>query len=60
MQTDGHLQVRGLLKIVEIAETMNHCKPRIQVRRFLGEISEERGNTINPESGRHRSSSPAP
>jgi len=33
--TDEHLTTRGLIKIVEIAETMNHKKPRTDIIRIL-------------------------
>jgi len=31
----AHLTVGGLLKIIEITETMNHCKPRTEMIRIL-------------------------
>jgi hypothetical protein len=30
-----HLTASGLIEIVEIAETMNHCKPRTEIIRIL-------------------------
>ena len=35
IQTNAHLTHRGLLEIVEIMQTMNHCKPRTEVIRIL-------------------------
>ena len=33
--TNAHLTVGGLLEIVKITETMNHCKPRTEMIRIL-------------------------
>jgi LAGLIDADG endonuclease len=35
IETNAHLTASGLIKIVEIAETMNHCKPRTDIIRIL-------------------------
>jgi hypothetical protein len=35
VETKVHLAPRGLLEIVEIMQTMNHCKPRSEVIRIL-------------------------
>jgi hypothetical protein len=35
METNSHLTRSGLTKIVEISETMNHCKPRTEIIRIL-------------------------
>jgi hypothetical protein len=35
MGTGAHLTSSGLIKIVEIAETMNHKKPRTEIIRIL-------------------------
>jgi hypothetical protein len=35
METNKHLTRDGLIKMVEIAETMNHCKPRTEIIRIL-------------------------
>jgi hypothetical protein len=35
IQTGAHLTPRGLLDIVEIMQTMNHCKPRAEMIRIL-------------------------
>jgi len=35
IETNAHLTVRGLLEIVEIMQTMNHCKPRTEMIRIL-------------------------
>ena len=35
IRTDAHLTPRGLLQIVEIMQTMNHCKPRPEMIRIL-------------------------
>src|SRR5581483_1915700 len=34
VQTNSHLSNSGLIEIVEIAETMNHCKPRSKIIRI--------------------------
>jgi LAGLIDADG endonuclease len=35
METSSHLTRDGLIKLVEIAQTMNHCKPRTEIIRIL-------------------------
>jgi hypothetical protein len=35
VQTNSHLTKNGLIEIVRIAETMNHCKPRTEIIRIL-------------------------
>jgi LAGLIDADG endonuclease len=45
MMTYQHLTVDGLLKIVEIAETMNRCKPRTDIIRILRDYT--------PNVGKH-------
>ena len=35
METGAHLTARGLIEIVQIAETMNHKKPRTEIIRIL-------------------------
>jgi hypothetical protein len=35
IEMNAHLTIGGLLKIIEIAETMNHCKPRTEMIRIL-------------------------
>jgi LAGLIDADG endonuclease len=35
IETNAHLTVCGLLEIVEIMPTMNHCKPRTEMIRIL-------------------------
>jgi LAGLIDADG endonuclease len=35
VETNSHLTSSGLIRIVEIAETMNHCKPRTEIIRIL-------------------------
>ena len=35
IETNAHLTASGLIKIVKIAETMNHCKPRTEIIRIL-------------------------
>jgi LAGLIDADG endonuclease len=35
IETNAHLTPRGLLEIVEIMQTMNHCKPRSELIRIL-------------------------
>ena len=35
IETSAHLTVSGLLEIVEVMQTMNHCKPRTEMIRIL-------------------------
>jgi hypothetical protein len=35
METNSHLTPKGLIEIVEIAENMNHCRPRTELLRIL-------------------------
>jgi hypothetical protein len=35
MEANEHLVHDGLIKIAEITETMNHCKPRAEMIRIL-------------------------
>jgi len=35
IETNAHITHRGLLKLVEIMQTMNHCKPRTEMIRIL-------------------------
>ena len=35
MESNSHLTADGLIEMVEIAETMNHCKPRTEMIRIL-------------------------
>jgi hypothetical protein len=35
IETDAHLTPSGLLQILEITQTMNHCKPRTEMIRIL-------------------------
>jgi hypothetical protein len=35
IETNAHLTVRGLLEIVEVMQTMNHCQPRTEMIRIL-------------------------
>jgi len=35
IETGAHLTVRDLLEIVEVTQTMNHCKPRTEMIRIL-------------------------
>lgn len=35
VEAGSHLDPRGLVEIVRIAETMNHCKPRTEIIRIL-------------------------
>ena len=35
IKTNAHLTPRGLLEIVEVTQTMNHCKPRTEMMRIL-------------------------
>jgi LAGLIDADG endonuclease len=57
IETNTHLTVGGLLKIVEIAETMNHCKPRTEMIRILRDYTPNAdlfvGEDIVPSAWRH-------
>jgi hypothetical protein len=58
IETNQHLTVSGLLKIVEIAETMNHCKPRTEMIRILRDYTPNTddlfvGEDIVPSAWRH-------
>jgi len=58
IETNAHLTVSGLLKIVEIAETMNHCKPRTEMIRILRDYTPNAndffvGEDIVPSAWRH-------
>jgi len=58
METNAHLTVCGLLEIVEIAETMNHCKPRTEMIRILRDYTPNTddlfvGEDIVPSAWRH-------
>lgn len=58
IETNEHLTVGGLLKIVEIAETMNRCKPRTEMIRILRDYTpnaDDRivGEDIVPSAWRH-------
>jgi hypothetical protein len=58
IETNEHLTVSGLLKIVEIAETMNHCKPRTEMIRILRDYTPNAndlivGEDIVPSAWRH-------
>ena len=35
IETDSHLTPKGLIEIVEVAENMNHCRPRTELLRIL-------------------------
>lgn len=57
IETDAHLTVRGLLEIVEVMQTMNHCKPRTQLIRILRDYMPNAelfaGEDIVPSAWRH-------
>jgi hypothetical protein len=58
IEANEHLTVSGLLKIVEIAETMNHCKPRTEMIRILRDYTPNAddlfvGEDIVPSAWRH-------
>jgi LAGLIDADG endonuclease len=57
IETNTHLTAGGLLKIVEIAETMNHCKPRTEMIRILRDYTPNAdlfvGEDIVPSAWRH-------
>jgi hypothetical protein len=53
-----HLTASGLIEIVEIAETMNHCKPRTEIIRILRDYTPNAddlfvGEDIVPSAWRH-------
>ena len=43
VETNTHLTVSGLLEIVEITQTMNHCKPRTEMIRILRDYTPDTG-----------------
>ena len=43
IQTGAHLTRGGLLEIVEIMQTMNHCKPRTEMIRILRDYTPNTG-----------------
>jgi hypothetical protein len=58
IEAKEHLTVRGLLGIVEIVETMNHCKPRTEMIRILRDYTPNTddlfvGEDIVPSAWRH-------
>ena len=58
IEANAHLTVSGLLQIVEIAETMNHCKPRTEMIRILRDYTPNAndlfvGEDIVPSAWRH-------
>ena len=58
VDTNVHLTPSGLIRIVEIAETMNHCKPRTEIIRILRDCTPNAGDLfvgedIVPSAWRH-------
>jgi hypothetical protein len=57
IETNAHLTTSGLLQIVEIAETMNHCKPRTEIIRILRDYTPNAGDHVGedivPSAWRH-------
>ena len=58
VETGSHLNPRGLIEIVQIAETMNHCKPRSEIIRILRDYTPNAddlfvGEDIVPSAWRH-------
>jgi hypothetical protein len=58
IETNHHLSVSGLLKIVEITQTMNHCKRRTEMIRILRDYTPNTndlfvGEDIVPSAWRH-------
>jgi hypothetical protein len=57
IETNTHLTVRGLLDIVEVMQTMNHCKPRTEMIRILRDYMPNTdlfvGEDIVPSAWRH-------
>jgi hypothetical protein len=57
IETNAHLTVRGLLEIVEVMQTMNHCKPRTEMIRILRDYMPNTdlfvGEDIVPSAWRH-------
>ena len=58
IETNAHLTVGGLLEIVEITQTMNHCKPRTEMIRILRDYTPNTddlfvGEDIVPSAWRH-------
>ena len=58
IETNAHLAASGLLRIVEIAQTMNHCKPRTDMIRILRDCTPNAddlfvGEDIVPSAWRH-------
>jgi hypothetical protein len=58
METNSHLTRSGLIEMVKIAETMNHCKPRTEIIRILRDYTPNTddlfvGEDIVPSAWRH-------
>ena len=58
MATDSHLTRDGLIEMVKIAETMNHCRPRTEMIRILRDYTPNSddlfvGEDIVPSAWRH-------
>src|SRR5579871_4791157 len=48
--TNVHLTPSGLIRIVEIAETMNNCKPRTEIIRILRDCTPNAGDLLDRKS----------
>jgi hypothetical protein len=58
MEANAHLTPQGLIGMVKIAETMNHCKPRTEIIRILRDYTPNAndlfvGEDIVPSAWRH-------
>ena len=58
IESDSHLTCHGLIEMVKIAETMNHCKPRTEMIRILRDYTPNIddlfvGEDIVPSAWRH-------
>ncbi len=57
IERNVHLTPRGLLKIAELTQTMNHCKPRTEMIRILRDYMPNTdpsvGEDIVPSAWRH-------
>jgi hypothetical protein len=52
MQRDTHLTVSGVVKIAEITQTMNHCKPRTELIRILRDLTPDTNDQIGEDKVR--------
>jgi hypothetical protein len=52
MQRDAHLAVSGVMKIAEITQTMNHCKPRTELIRILRDLTPDANDKVGEDKVR--------